>query len=81
MAVQVEDHPLAYADFEGTVPAKQYGAGKVIVWDAGRWIPLHDPHQGVRDGNLKFELLSHKLQGRWVLVRGKDKGHKQAPCC
>lgn len=78
MAVQVEDHPLAYADFEGTVPADQYGAGKVIVWDAGTWSPLHDPQQGVRDGNLKFELHGHKLHGRWVLVRMKDKGEKQA---
>ena len=77
MAVQVEDHPLAYADFEGTVPAKQYGAGKVIVWDAGTWLPLQDPQQGVRDGNLKFELHGHKLHGRWVLVRMKDKGEKQ----
>ena len=79
MAVQVEDHPLAYADFEGTVPARQYGAGKVIVWDAGTWTPLHDPQQGVRDGNLKFELHGHKLHGRWVLVRIKGKGEKQAP--
>jgi len=78
MAVQVEDHPLAYADFEGTVPAKQYGAGKVIVWDAGTWVPLQDPQQGVRDGNLKFELHGHKLHGRWVLVRMKGKGEKQA---
>lgn len=77
MAVQVEDHPLAYADFEGTVPAKQYGAGKVIVWDAGTWIPLQDPQQGVRDGNLKFELHGHKLHGRWVLVRMKGKREKQ----
>jgi bifunctional non-homologous end joining protein LigD len=77
MAVQVEDHPLAYADFEGTVPAKQYGAGKVIVWDAGTWLPLQDPQQGVRDGNLKFELHGHKLHGRWVLVRMKGKGEKQ----
>jgi bifunctional non-homologous end joining protein LigD len=79
MAVQVEDHPLAYADFEGTVPAKQYGAGKVIVWDVGTWLPLHDPRQGVRDGNLKFELHGYKLHGRWVLVRMKGKGEKQAP--
>jgi bifunctional non-homologous end joining protein LigD len=79
MAVQVEDHPLAYADFEGTVPARQYGAGKVIVWDAGTWTPLDDPRQGVRDGNLKFELQGHKLHGRWVLVRMKGKGEKQAP--
>jgi len=78
MAVQVEDHPLAYADFEGTVPARQYGAGKVIVWDAGTWVPLQDPQQGVRDGNLKFELHGHKLHGRWALVRMKGKGEKQA---
>jgi bifunctional non-homologous end joining protein LigD len=77
MAVQVEDHPLDYADFEGTIPHDQYGAGKVIVWDAGTWIPLHDPQQGVRDGNLKFELHGHKLHGRWVLVRMKDNGEKQ----
>ncbi len=79
MAVQVEDHPLAYADFEGTVPAKQYGAGKVIVWDAGTWTPLLDPQQGFRDGNMKFELHGHKLRGRWVLVRMKSKGEKQVP--
>jgi bifunctional non-homologous end joining protein LigD len=79
MAVQVEDHPIAYADFEGTIPPKQYGAGKVIVWDAGTWTPLHDPRQGFQDGNLKFELHGHKLHGRWVLVRMKGKGEKQAP--
>lgn len=77
MAVQVEDHPLAYADFEGTIPAKHYGAGKVIVWDTGTWRPLQDPQQGVRDGNLKFELHGHKLHGRWVLVRMKGKSEKQ----
>lgn len=79
MAVQVEDHPLAYSDFEGSIPAKQYGAGKVIVWDSGTWLPLQDPQQGVRDGNLKFELHGHKLHGRWVLVRMKGKGEKQPP--
>jgi bifunctional non-homologous end joining protein LigD len=79
MAVQVEDHPLAYAEFEGTIPAEQYGAGKVIVWDAGTWSPVQDPHQGLRDGNLKFDLHGHKLNGRWVLVRMKDHGEKQAP--
>lgn len=77
MAVQVEDHPLAYADFEGSIPARQYGAGKVIVWDAGTWLPLQDPRQGVEDGNLKFELHGHKLHGRWVLVRMKGKGEQQ----
>ena len=79
MAVQVEDHPLGYAHFEGTVPARQYGAGKVIVWDIGTWTPLADPAQGLRDGNLKFELHGHKLHGRWALVRMKGQGEKQPP--
>ena len=79
MAVQVEDHPLSYAGFEGTIPAKHYGAGKVIVWDQGTWVPVGNPEQGLIDGNLKFELRGHKLHGRWVLVRMKDKGEKQAP--
>jgi bifunctional non-homologous end joining protein LigD len=79
MAVQVEDHPLAYASFEGVIPARQYGAGKVIVWDAGTWLPVQDPRQACRDGNLKFELRGHKLQGRWVLVRMQGKGEKQPP--
>ena len=77
MAVQVEDHPLDYADFEGTVPSKQYGAGQVIVWDQGVWTPLGDVAQAWRDGNLKFRLQGHKLQGAWVLVRIKGKDGKQ----
>ena len=64
MAVHVEDHPLSYNAFEGTIPPKQYGAGKVIIWDKGTWLPLEDPHQGYRDGKLKFELRGHKLHGR-----------------
>ena len=79
MAVQVEDHPLSYAAFEGEIPAKQYGAGKVIVWDTGTWAPLHDPHQAYRQGKLKFELHGHKLHGKWMLVQMKGKGEKQAP--
>lgn len=79
MAVQVEDHPLAYADFEGTIPAGQYGAGKVIVWDMGRWVPLVDPVKGYRDGHLKFVLHGHKLAGHWALVRINGKGEKQQP--
>ena len=77
MAVQVEDHPMAYAAFEGSIPAGQYGAGKVIVWDAGTWAPLGDPLQAYRDGHLKFELQGHKLRGKWVLVRMKGNGEKQ----
>ncbi|MFD2271340.1 DNA polymerase ligase N-terminal domain-containing protein [Undibacterium arcticum] len=76
MAVQVEDHPIAYNEFEGVIPAKQYGAGKVIIWDKGTWQPLVDPEQGYRDGNLKFALQGHKLRGNWALIRIKGKGEK-----
>jgi bifunctional non-homologous end joining protein LigD len=79
MAVQVEDHPIAYNSFEGTIPDKQYGAGKVIIWDKGNWIPLGDARQGYVDGKLKFELRGHKLKGHWTLVRMKGKGEKQPP--
>lgn len=79
MAVQVEDHPLSYGDFEGTIPPGQYGAGRVIVWDLGTWQPLGDAEAGYRDGHLKFELKGRKLQGRWVLVRLKGRGEKQPP--
>ena len=77
MAVQVEDHPLSYASFEGTIPDKLYGAGKVIVWDSGTWTAVGDPAQGLADGNLKFDLHGHKLWGRWVLVRMKSAHEKQ----
>jgi bifunctional non-homologous end joining protein LigD len=80
MAVHVEDHPISYADFEGTIPEKQYGAGKVIIWDKGTWEPDGDPEEGYRKGNLKFQLRGHKMHGRWVLVRMKGRGdEKQEP--
>jgi len=79
MAVHVEDHPISYNDFEGTIPAKQYGAGKVIIWDKGSWQPLDAPRKGLAAGNLKFTLHGHKLRGRWVLVRMRGKGEKQEP--
>ena len=69
MAVQVEDHPLEYGDFEGTIPAGQYGAGTVIVWDRGTWVPSTDAAVGWREGKLKFELHGDKLKGAWTLVR------------
>lgn len=65
-AVQAEDHPLSYAGFEGTIPARHCGAGKVIVWDRGTWVPSGDAAQGLLDGNLKFELRGHKRHGRRV---------------
>lgn len=79
MAVQVEDHPLSYANFEGTIPEGNYGAGRVIVWDNGEWEPIGDPHQGLAKGDLKFNLHGHKLQGRWVLVRMKPRGNEKKP--
>lgn len=77
MAVHVEDHPIAYNSFEGEIPPKQYGAGRVIIWDRGIWTPLGDPRRAYREGHLKFELQGHKLQGRWALIRMKPKGEKQ----
>ena len=79
MAVQVEDHPIAYSSFEGTIPEKQYGAGKVIIWDRGTWTPLVDAREGYESGNLKFELHGHKMHGKWVLIRMKGRGEKQKP--
>ncbi len=79
MAVQVEDHPIAYNRFEGQIPARQYGAGKVIVWDRGFWTPDGDPDAGWRAGKLSFTLHGHKLQGRWTLVRmqpGRGRGRQ-----
>ena len=77
MAVHVEDHPLAYATFEGVIPPGQYGAGTVIVWDRGVWIPDGDPREGYRQGKLKFELHGEKLQGRWTLVRMRGRGNER----
>ena len=69
MAIHVEDHPLSYGGFEGTIPPRQYGAGEVIVWDNGTWEPEGDPAQGLRDGKLVFRLHGQKLAGLWQLVR------------
>jgi bifunctional non-homologous end joining protein LigD len=77
MAVHVEDHPISYNSFEGTIPEKQYGAGKVIIWDKGTWHPLGDARKGYKAGSLKFELRGHKMHGRWALVRMKGRGEKQ----
>jgi len=79
MAVQVEDHPIAYNQFEGTIPQGHYGAGKVIIWDEGTWTPLVDARKGYREGHLKFDLHGVKLHGRWALVRMKGKSDKQPP--
>jgi homoserine dehydrogenase len=67
----VEDHPLEYGDFEGIIPAGNYGAGAVIVWDRGEWLPLGDPLDGLAKGKLLFELRGYKLRGTWTLVKLK----------
>ncbi|HEY4046959.1 MAG TPA: DNA ligase D [Acidobacteriaceae bacterium] len=69
LAVQVEDHPMEYGGFEGTIPKGQYGGGTVMLWDDGTWEPVGDPDAGLAKGNLKFILHGKKLRGKWVLVR------------
>ncbi len=71
LAVQTEDHPLDYGDFEGTIPEGQYGGGTVQLWDRGYWRPIGDPREGLKRGDLKFVLEGERLHGSWVLVRMK----------
>ncbi len=79
MAVHVEDHPIEYFDFEGVIPAKQYGAGDVIVWDWGTWeseAPTTDAATAIPDGELKFELHGQKVRGRFTIVRTSGRKRK-----
>ena len=71
LAVEVEDHPLDYGDFEGTIPQGEYGGGTVMLWDRGFWAPEDggDPERALRKGELKFTLAGEKLKGSWVIVR------------
>ncbi len=69
LAVQVEDHPVDYNKFEGTIPAGEYGAGTVMIWDRGKWTPDDDPDKGLHKGHLAFHLAGEKLHGGWHLVR------------
>ena len=82
LAVHVEDHPVEYNTFEGTIPAGEYGGGTVMIWDRGTWTPDGDPHKGYAKGHLSFELHGEKLHGHWHLVRmhgrpndPREKGH------
>ena len=79
MAIRTEDHPLSYATFEGNIPQGQYGAGDVIVWDEGIWLPLGDPSAAFKSGKLKFTLIGEKLSGDWALIktRSSDSGDKE----
>jgi bifunctional non-homologous end joining protein LigD len=80
LAVEVEDHPVAYNAFEGTIPQGEYGGGTVQIWDRGTWEPDGDPHEGLRKGRLDFTLEGQKLRGRWHLVRIRSRtGEKKQP--
>jgi bifunctional non-homologous end joining protein LigD len=80
MASHVEDHPLEYADFEGIIPAEEYGGGTVMVWDRGTWTPESpDVDAALGKGDLKFTLHGEKLKGSWVLVRTKGWGGSAKP--
>jgi len=79
VAIHVEEHPVSYNEFEGTIPPKQYGAGTVIVWDRGTWEPADDPRAGLVNGKLLFKLHGEKLAGLWELVRIAKPGDKQDP--
>jgi len=73
LAMQTEDHPIDYGDFEGIIPAGEYGGGTVLLWDQGTWEPIEDPHKGLRAGSLKFRIKGSKLEGRWALVKIKGR--------
>jgi bifunctional non-homologous end joining protein LigD len=72
LAVKVEDHPLEYGEFEGVIPAGNYGAGGIIVWDRGEWVPLEDWREGLVKGKLLIEFRGYKLHGKWALVKIKS---------
>src|ERR1044071_8337657 len=74
LAVHVEDHPIEYNSFEGTIPKGQYGGGTGMIWDRGTWTPEGDPHKGYAKGHLSFELDGEKLHGKWHLVRMRGRG-------
>jgi bifunctional non-homologous end joining protein LigD len=78
LAVQVEDHPMEYGGFEGTIPKGQYGGGTVMLWDTGTWEPVGDADEGLRTGRLKFILHGHKLKGHWTLVRMGGKAAQES---
>ena len=74
LAVETEDHPVAYKDWEGVIPQGEYGGGTMIVWDKGTWTPDGDPQQGLKEGRLTFTLDGERLKGAFSLVRMKDEG-------
>jgi len=81
LAVRVEDHPLEYGSFEGTIPKEEYGGGTVMLWDMGTWEPIGDPHEGLKKGDLKLRLFGERMKGEYVLVhmKGRDTRRRSGP--
>src|SRR5690242_18443673 len=80
LAIHVEDHPIEYNTFEGTIPKGEYGGGTVMIWDRGTWTPEDDPERGLKKGSLDFTLDGEKLHGRFHLVRMRPRpGERQEP--
>ena len=79
LAVKVEAHPLEYCDFEAVIPEGNYGAGPMVVWDRGRFMPEIDPREGLRGGEIKFSLQGYKLRGAFTLVKTGGRGPKGSP--
>ena len=79
MAIETEDHAIAYNRFEGTIAQGNYGAGKVAIWDRGTWIPEGDAQKGYRSGHLSFILKGFRMRGRWMLIRMKTHGSGKHP--
>ena len=77
LAVRVEDHPLDYGSFEGTIPEGEYGGGTVMLWDEGTWEPIGDPHEALEEGDLKMKLNGRRMKGEWVLVHMKGRDSKR----
>ena len=73
----MEDHPLEYGSFEGTIPKGQYGGGTVMLWDTGTWKPAGDPHAGLKKGHLSFQLHGERLKGKWNLIRMRGDEKRQ----
>jgi len=80
LAMQVEDHPIEYSDFESVIPAGEYGGGTVMIWDTGTWVPeTPDVDAALKEGELKFTLHGKKLKGSWVLIRTRGFGKSAKP--
>jgi bifunctional non-homologous end joining protein LigD len=79
LAMETEDHPLEYGEFEGVIPQSQYGGGTVMLWDRGVWVPEDNPLEAYEAGRLRFRLEGEKLSGTWILTRMKSRPGEKKP--